>query len=337
MPEHPRSDQPPSQRQNAFALGDVAGSASAIGRFHGEQAQPLAGIWPAVMTMFDADGDIDDAATARHVDYLIRSGAHGLVAAGTSGEFISLDNDERLRVIRVILEAADGRVPVYAGTGHYSTRHTIALTQAAERLGASGAIVILPYFQKPPKPSVLTHYRSLRSATSLPIMLYNNPANSACVELSSRDVAMLAEEGTIQSVKSTFESCVPVHDLVHRCGDRLRVFYGSFQSPMEALLGGAHGWISGFLNFLTADCAALYAACARGDVAESRRIWGRLLPFKQLFTHQMLGPVNDLDIYRAGLELLGEHGGRSRLPFEPLDREQRKALEALMRQQGYLA
>jgi 4-hydroxy-tetrahydrodipicolinate synthase len=298
---------------------------------------PIAGVWPAVMTMFDADGGIDEAGTARHVEYLIRSGAHGLVAAGTSGEFIALDNEERLRVIRTIIQAANGRVPVYAGTGHYSTRHTIALTQAAERLGASGAIVILPYFQKPPKASVLAHFRTLRAASGLPIMLYNNPANSACVELTSRDVAALAEEGVIQSVKSTFESCVPVHDLLHRCGDRLRVFYGSFQSPMEALLGGAHGWISGFLNFLTADCVALYAASARGDVAETRRIWGRLLPFKQLFTHQVLGPVNDLDIYRAGLELLGEHGGRSRLPFEPLDREQRTALATLMKQQGYLA
>jgi 4-hydroxy-tetrahydrodipicolinate synthase len=337
MAEDTRSEQLRSRREDAFPHVEVAGSPDAVGRAHGEQARPIAGIWPAVMTMFDADGDIDEAATARHVEYLIRSGVHGLIAAGTSGEFISLDNEERLRVIRVVLEASNGRVPVYAGTGHYSTRHTIALTQAAERLGALGAIVILPYFQKPPKPSVLTHYRSLRAATSLPIMLYNNPANSACVELSSRDVAMLAEEGVIQSVKSTFESCVPVHDLLNRCGDRLRVFYGSFQSPMEALLGGAHGWISGFLNFLTADCVALYDACARGDVAEARRIWGRLLPFKQLFTHQLLGPVNDLDIYRAGLELLGEHGGRSRLPFEPLDREQREALEALMRQQGYLA
>ena len=297
----------------------------------------IAGIWPAVMTMFTVDGEIDEAGTARHVEYLIRSGAHGLVAAGTSGEFISLDNDERLRVIRVVIDAAAGRVPVYAGTGHYSTRHTIALTQAAERIGASGAIIILPYFQKPPKPSVLAHFRAVRAATSLPIMLYNNPANSACVELTSRDVALLAEEGVVQSVKATFESCVPVHDLLSLCGDRMRVFYGSFQSPMEALLGGAHGWISGFLNFLTADCVALYAACSRGDIAEARRIWSRLLPFKQLFTHQLLGPVNDLDIYRAGLELLGEHGGRSRLPFEPLTSPQRKALETLMKQQGYLA
>jgi len=297
----------------------------------------IGGVWPAVMTMFDAAGEIDEASTARHVDYLVRSGVHGLVATGTSGEFIAMENEERLRVIRVILEAAAGRVPVYAGTGHYSTRHAIALTQAAERLGASGAIVILPYFQKPPKTSVLSHYRAIRAATGLPIMLYNNPANSACVELTSRDVAALADEGVVQSVKATFESCVPVHDLLSLCGERLRVFYGSFQSPLEALLGGAHGWISGFLNFLTVDCVALYAACSRGDVGEARRIWGRLLPFKQLFTHQLLGPVNDLDIYRAGLELLGEHGGRSRLPFEPLTQQQRETLAALMRREGYIA
>ena len=300
-------------------------------------APPIGGIWPAVLTMFDADGGIDEAATARHVEYLLRSGAHGLIAAGTSGEFIAMENDERLRVIRVIIEAAAGRVPVYAGTGHYSTRHTIALTQQAERLGASGAIVILPYFQKPPKTSVMAHYRRVRAETGLPIMLYNNPANSACVELTSRDVAALAAEGVIQSVKSTFESVVPVHDLLNLCGDRLRVFYGSFQSPMEALLGGAHGWISGFLNFLTADCVALFDACHRSDVIEARRLWSRLLPFKQLFTHQVLGPVNDLDIYRAGLGMLGEHGGHSRLPFEPLTVEQRGILRNLLLQQGYLA
>ena len=106
---------------------------------------------------------------------------------------------------------------------------------------------------------------------------------------------------------------------------------------MEALLGGAHGWISGFLNFLTADCVALFDACHRGDVIEARRLWSRLLPFKQLFTHQVLGPVNDLAIYRAGLEMLGEHGGHSRLPFEPLTVEQRGILRNLLLQQGTLA
>ncbi|MFM8825794.1 MAG: dihydrodipicolinate synthase family protein [Actinomycetota bacterium] len=300
-------------------------------------ARPIGGIWPAVLTMFDAAGAIDERGTARHVEYLLRHGARGLVAAGTSGEFIALDNDERLRVIRVVIDAAAGRVPVYAGTGHYATRHTITMTEQADRAGAAGVIVILPYFQKPPKPAVLEHFRAVRAATSLPLMLYNNPANSACVELTSRDVAALAEEGVIQSVKSTFESCVPVHDLLHRCGDRLRVFYGSFQSPMEAILGGAHGWISGFLNFLTADCVALFDAASRGDVAQAHRIWHRLLPFKQLFSHQSLGPVNDLAIWRAGLDLLGEHGGHSRLPFEPLTRDQRQALETLMRRQGVLA
>lgn len=297
----------------------------------------IAGVWPAVLTMFDSNGRIDETGTARHVEYLLSQGVHGLVAAGTSGEFIALDNDERMHVIQVIIDAAAGRVPVYAGTGHYSTLHTIRMTQEAERRGASGAIVILPYFQRPPKASVVAHFRRLRSATQLPLMLYNNPANSACAELSPPEIAGLVEEGVFQSVKATFESVVPVHDLLSLCDDSFRVFYGSFQSPMEAMLGGAHGWISGFLNFLPADCVALHAACFSGNVGEARRIWKRLLPFKQLFTHQILKGANDLDIYRAGLEMLGEHGGHSRLPFEPLTAEQRGILLKLMKAQGYLS
>ena len=163
-------------------------------------ARPLGGIWPAVLTMFDAAGAIDEHGTARHVEYLLRHGARGLVAAGTSGEFIALDNDERLRVIRVIIDATAGRVPVYAGTGHYATRHTITMTEQAERAGAAGVIVILPYFQKPPKPAVLDHFRAVRAATSLPLMLYNNPANSACVELTSRDVAAILSSDETPSV-----------------------------------------------------------------------------------------------------------------------------------------
>jgi 4-hydroxy-tetrahydrodipicolinate synthase len=296
----------------------------------------IGGIFPAALTMFTADGDLDEAGTIRHVEYLVRSGAHGLVACGTSGEFIAMTNEERLRVIGWIIQAAAGRVPVYAGAGHYSTRLTIELSQAAEQAGAAGLILILPYYQKPPKEAIIRHFRTVRRETSLPLMLYNNPAYAGCVELTPRDVAALVEEGLFQSIKSTFESVVPVHDLLYLCGDRLRVFYGSFQAPLEALLAGAHGWISGFLNFLTADCVALYAACAAGDVARARLIWHKLLPFIQLYTHQVLGPVNDLAIYRAGLDLMGQYGGYSRPPFYPLAESQRALLRSLMQQAGIL-
>lgn len=298
--------------------------------------QSIKGIMPASLTMFDRDGEIDEPATARHIEYLLSSGVHGLVAAGTSGEFIAMTVQERMRVIELIVDTVSGRVPVVAATGHYSTRLTIDMTQQAERMGAAAVLLILPYFQNPPKRSIIEHYRAVRHNTDLPLLIYNNPQSAASVELTARDLCSLWQEGVAQGVKSTFASVVPVHDLLHLCDETFRVIYGSFQSPMEALLGGAHGWISGFLNFLTRDCVALYEACAAGDVAEARRVWNFLLRFKQLYTHQLLGPINDLAIYRAGLELMGQTGGYSRLPFEPLTSSQRDQLEALMKEQHIL-
>jgi len=296
----------------------------------------LQGVFPPALTMFNANGDLDEGATARHIDYLISCGVHGLIACGSSGEFIALTEAERLRVIGIVIQAAAGRVPVYAGTGHYSTRLTIELTQAAEALGAAGAIVILPYYQRPTRLGLLGHYHELRRHTQLPIMFYDNPHNAASLAPTSAEIAELATAGVVQSVKSTHESIVPVQDLLALDTVGLRVFYGSFHAPLEALMCGAHGWISGFLNFLTRDCVALYTAAQASDWSAARQVWRRLLPFKQLYTHQIFGPLDDLAIYRAGLELLGQHGGYSRRPFQPLTEPQRVALTALMQKQGYL-
>jgi 4-hydroxy-tetrahydrodipicolinate synthase len=117
----------------------------------------------------------------------------------------------------------------------------------------------------------------------------------------------------------------------------LRVFYGSFNAPMEALLAGAHGWVSGFINLFARECVELYNACVAGDVMRARAIWTCLLPFKHLYSHQLLGPINDIAIYRAGLEMMGQHGGYSRAPFHPLTDSQRAAFRDLMQKQGMLA
>lgn len=286
--------------------------------------------------MFTADGKIDEQGQRKHVDYLVESGVHGIIACGTSGEFISLTNDERMVVTRIIIDAVAGRIPVIAGTGHYSTHHTIQLTQQAQQAGADGALVILPYFQKPPKPAILNHYRTLKQHTDLPIWLYNNPAYAACDPVTTLELVQLHQEGIICGVKSTFDSVVPIHELLNMCDTSFRTFYGTFQSPLEALMTGAHGWISGFLNFLTKPCVQLYEAVSSGQMDQAKQIWSQLLPFKQLYSHQHLGPTNDLAIYRAGLDLMGQKGGFSRLPFEPLNSEQKQKLHDLMNQQGVI-
>src|SRR4051794_25426345 len=164
------------------------------------------GIFPAALTMFDKENRLDQAATAAHWDWLIRQGVDGLVIAGTSGEFIALENHERLRLFRLAKDVTAGRVPLIFGTGHYSTKFTIRMSQEAEKIGADAIIVILPYYQKPYKTAVIQHYRDLRKSVDLPIMLYNNPANSACVDLNPREVAQLVEEDVLHMVKSTYET-----------------------------------------------------------------------------------------------------------------------------------
>jgi 4-hydroxy-tetrahydrodipicolinate synthase len=218
------------------------------------------GIFPAALTMFDRDGAMDEDATARHWDWLIRQGVDGLVIAGTSGEFIALENEERLRLFRLAKQVVSRRVPLIYGSGHYSTRHTIELSQKAQEYGADALIVILPYYQRPPKPAVIQHFRDVRAAVDLPIMLYNNPANSACVDLTPRDIGQLVQEDVLHMVKSTYETVVPVHDLSYLVGDRMAIFYGSFQAALEAFAAGAHGWISGILNVAPGAACAMYEA-----------------------------------------------------------------------------
>lgn len=295
------------------------------------------GIFPAALTMFDKDNALDEAATADHWEWLISQGVDGLVIAGTSGEFIALENEERVRLFRLAGQVAAGRVPLIYGSGHYSTRLTIELSLAAQEHGADAIIVILPYYQKPYKSAVIRHFRDVRAATDLPVMLYNNPANSACVDLTPREVAQLVDEDVLHMVKSTYETVVPVHDLSFLCGEKLAIFYGSFQAAYEALVAGAHGWISGILNVAPKAAMELYRACViDNDAARGFRIWKRILPLVHLYTHRQIGEVSDLATYRSILNLWGLHGGYSRNPFYPLNAAQENTLRSLLEESHWM-
>lgn len=294
------------------------------------------GIFPAALTMFDRENRLDEDATALHWDWLIRQGVDGLVIAGTSGEFIALENHERIRLFRLAREVSAGRVPLILGSGHYSTRLAIELSTEAQNCGADAVIVILPYYQKPSKAAVIRHFREVRAAVDIPVMLYNNPANSACVDFNPREVAQLVEEDVVHMVKSTYETVVPVHDLAVLVGSRMAIFYGSFLAAFEALAAGAHGWISGILNVVPVTARELYdAVVINNDVRRGFAIWKRILPLVHLYTHAKIGPVSDLSIYRSILNFWGLKGGYSRNPFYPLNEDQERHLFQLLDEAGW--
>jgi 4-hydroxy-tetrahydrodipicolinate synthase len=294
------------------------------------------GIYPAALTMFDAQGRLDEEATGAHLDSLIRQGARGVVVAGTSGEFISLDDQERRRVIRCAVEAVAGRVPVIAGTGSASTPHTLTLTREAADLGADGAIVILPYYQKPTEREVIEHLRRVGDDSPIPIMVYNNPANSGAPALEAPALADLYADGVASAVKSTFPTVHQVHETRAMTDDGFRVFYGSFMAPLEGFAGGAHGWISGILNVATPDAVELWEAVAASDLPRARVAWARILPIKLLWTRQQLGSAGDLVIYRAMLRSRGEVAGYSRRPLLELTDQQVATLRSVLGPTGLL-
>jgi 4-hydroxy-tetrahydrodipicolinate synthase len=288
------------------------------------------GVFPACLTMFDGHGRLDEDATASHVDRLVRQGAHGVVVGGTSGEFAALNEAERLQIIRVGVAAAAGRVPVIAGTGHVSTKQTIDLTQQAAAAGADGAIVILPYYERPTVDEVVRHFQAVGRASPIPVMVYNNPANSAAPALDPFRIRDLFEAGYAQAVKSTFPTVHEVHELRAVTDPRFRVFYGSFMAPLEGIVGGAHGWISGILNVVLEDAVAMWDAAQRGDLDAARGAWQRILPIKLLYTRGQLGSVGDLAIYRGILRLRGQVGGHCRAPLLDLSDDQMDGLRALL-------
>jgi 4-hydroxy-tetrahydrodipicolinate synthase len=289
------------------------------------------GIFPAALTMFDATGALDEATTATHLERIVGEGAHGVVVGGTSGEFISLTDSERRRLIEVAVEAVAGRIPLVVGTGYFSTAETIRLTCFAEAAGADGAIVILPYYQRPTVDEIVSHFDRIGAATSLPILVYNNPANSAAPPLDTHALAELHAAGRAHGVKSTFPTVHQVHELRASLSDAFRVFYGSFMAPLEGLAGGAHGWISGVLNVTARDAVRLWEAIAiESDLQAARTAWARILPIKRLYTEHVLGPTSDLAIYRGVLRIRGANGGHCRPPLVDLDASQLRTLETYL-------
>ena len=136
----------------------------------------LRGIIPPVVTPMTADQELDLPGLRRHIDLMLARGVHGIFVLGTTGEFYALDEREKLMVVVEAIAHVNGRAPVYAGTGAETTREVIRLTKMAEREGAAGVSVITPYFIKPNQNELADHFRRVAESTSLPVVLYNNPA-----------------------------------------------------------------------------------------------------------------------------------------------------------------
>ncbi|MGQ0698745.1 MAG: 4-hydroxy-tetrahydrodipicolinate synthase [Panacagrimonas sp.] len=285
----------------------------------------------AIVTPMHADGRLDTEALDRLVDWHIAEGTDAIVAVGTTGESATLDVDEHLDVIRRIVGRAAKRVPVIAGTGANSTTEAIELTRAAHELGADAALLVTPYYNKPPQEGLYRHFKAIAEAVNLPQILYNVPGRTA-VDMLPTTVARLAQVPGIVGLKEGKGDLNRVRELLALGLPKTFALYsGDDATARESIVLGFHGDIS-----VTANVAprAMHAMCSaafdgRGDVAAA--LDEELAPLhRDLFCETNPIPV------KWALEQMGRIGAFVRLPLVPLDARFFDTVRAALRTAGVL-
>lgn len=240
-----------------------------------------AGVFPAATTQFAPDLSVDLAATQRVQDALVRDGVHGLIIMGTVGENNSLLPEEKRDVLRAAVESVNKRVPVIAGVSELDTARAIAFARDAERIGADGLMVLPAMVYVPTEAELVAHFRAVAEATSLPIMLYNNPP-AYRVSVSVGAMEQLSECANIVCLKESAPDTRRFTDLFNALGDRYVLFAGLDDVALEGLVLGAKGWVSGLTNAFPKESLALYDAVVAGDLEIARRIYRWFMPLLHL-------------------------------------------------------
>src|SRR5256714_6263526 len=199
------------------------------------------GITPPAPTPMQANEELDLPRLKWFIDHLIREGVHGIFVLGTNSEFYALDEREKQEVIAAAVAHVNKRVPVFAGTGAETTRETIRLTKMAEREGADGVSIITPYFISPSQQEIFDHYRRIAEQTSLPVVLYNNPATCGGVKIDVETVARLAEVPNILGVKDSSGDSQNTIEYIRVVPERFSVMMGRDTLIYPALIFGAKG------------------------------------------------------------------------------------------------
>ncbi|HLW61303.1 MAG TPA: dihydrodipicolinate synthase family protein [bacterium] len=250
-------------------------------------APPLAGIVVPIPTLFDERGRVDEEANARHIDWLIGRGVHGIFALGTTGEFTSLSREERHAFAGLAVRAARGRVPVLVGIGSPWTDEAIAYARQAEEAGADGVVSVLPYYWLPSERSIHEHYRLLAMGTALPVYIYNFPALTGRSITPALVARLAAEHRNIAGLKDTIDSAAHIVEtiaLVKRTRPEFSVLAGMDYHLLNTLLSGGDGCVPGSANYWPDPFVQIYADVRAGRLEAAAERHRASAPVRRLYT-----------------------------------------------------
>ena len=275
----------------------------------------LHGVLPALITPFTDDGEaIDVESLGAIVERLIAGGVAGLVPGGSTGEFTTLTHDERRRLVEATVAAADGRVPVVAGTGALSTRETVALSVHAEQAGAAAVMVVPPFYDALRWPELLAHFRAVSDAIAIPVVYYNLPGATG-VTLGPDQWRELRREAGVAALKDTGGDAVAAGALL-QAGDEVPTLLNGWDTlTFASLAAGARAAVWGVASILPEPCVELHRLLIdEVDLPAARALWARLWPLCSFLESQSYPAA-----VKAACALVGDRTGPVRAPLLQLD------------------
>ncbi len=283
----------------------------------------------AIVTPF-ANGVVDEEKLRELVEFQIENGTDGIVPCGTTGESSTLDYDEHDRVIGIVVEQVNKRVPVIAGTGSNSTKEAIEISEHARKAGADGVLLVTPYYNKPTQEGLYLHYKAIAEAVAIPQVLYNVPGRTS-VNMLPETVARLAEIPNIVAVKEATGSLQQASEIMALCGEKIDVLSGDDFITFPMMACGGAGVISVTANIMPKEIAAMIDSFWAGNMEEARRLHLKLLKINNaMFIETNPTPV------KTALGLMGKCSDEVRLPLAPMSEANKTKLAGIMKEYGLI-
>lgn len=278
----------------------------------------------AMVTPFDKKGNLDFGKTATLINYLIENGSDSLVIAGTTGESPTLSAEEKIALLRHVVNVVDKRVPVIMGTGSNNTYASIELTKKAEANGADAVMLVAPYYSKTNQEGLYQHFKAIADSTALPVMLYNIPGRSA-VNIEPETICRLSKISNIIAVKEASGNLNAMTEIIANTDDEFRLYSGDDALTLPVLAIGGAGVVSVASHVVGNDMQQMIQLFVTGDLREAASEHQRLLPLiTALFAAPNPTPV------KTALQLSGIDVGGVRLPLVPLTEQERTTLSDLL-------
>ncbi len=291
----------------------------------------MEGIIPAMLTPFTRSGDLDLAGLKENVAFLIENGVSQIMCLGSTGEAATLTREECVKVTEATVKAANGRVPVMAGTGATSTREVIARSKEAKSAGAYSVMIVTPFYEIPNQEGLYKHYAAIAEAVDIPICLYNIPPHTQ-VEIAPETLEKLAEIDNIVALKDSSGNLGYFAEVMRRVGDKMAILTGGDDITLPCFALGCHGAILALANIAPRMTVDLFQAVQQKEREKALGIFFKLLPISRAISV----PQNFPAPVKEAVNMLGRTAGPARSPILPLDDAERGEIKKALQYAGLL-